>query len=314
MALLQILVFGGAGFIGSHLVDRLLQSGHGVITVDNLSTGALANIEHQRSCPRFQFICQDVIEPLSVAGDLDFVFHLASAANLRSYQDLALSTLQANSVGTMNTLNLARQKSAAYVLASTSEIYGNPLAHPQSESYWGNVNPTGLRAPYEESKRFAETLVSHYHRAFDLDVRIARIFNCYGPRLRKDDGRVVSEFIARALNNEPLIVFGDGQQTRSFQYVDDLVNALLALMKVQYHSPLNIGNPEEITIGHLASLIKEYTGSRSEIVSGPCRQEDPRCRLPDITLASRILGWEPEIDLCCGLHKTILWFKEQEQK
>lgn len=307
---MRILVTGGAGFIGSHLTDRLLSGGHQVIVMDNLITGNYNNIAHHRDNPSFEFIHHNVSNHIHLIGQLDWIIHFASPASPIDYLNLPIETLKVNSLGTHNTLGLALSKGAKYFLASTSEVYGDPLVHPQPESYWGNVNPIGPRGVYDESKRFAEALTMAYHNKHKLDTRIVRIFNCYGPRLRPNDGRVVSNFISQALVGEPLTIYGKGEQTRSFQYVDDLVSGILRLMEVSHNEPVNIGNPEERTVSELAVLIKALTGSKSEIVYKPLPVDDPQRRLPDITKASTLLGWAPKTDLQAGLKATIAWYRE----
>lgn len=307
---MKILLTGGAGFIGSHLSDRLLADGHYVTVMDNLLTGNYDNIAHNLSNPRFEFVHHNVCNHIHMIGELDWVIHFASPASPIDYLQLKIETLKVNSLGTHNTLGVARVKGARYLLASTSEVYGDPEVHPQPESYWGNVNPIGPRGVYDESKRFAEALTMAYHHKHGLDTRIVRIFNCYGPRLRFNDGRVVSNFIGQGLTGEPITVYGDGTQTRSFQYVSDLVDGIIRLMGVDYHLPVNIGNPEEFTIKELADLVKELTGSESEIVYKPLPVDDPRRRLPDITLARNLLGWHPRVNLRAGLVQTIAWYRE----
>jgi len=306
-------VTGGSGFLGSHLCDALLARGHRVICVDNFETGSLRNIAHLRM-PEFHFIHADITEPFYVDEPVDFVYHFASPASPIDYLQLSIETLKVNSLGTHNALGLARVKDAKYFLASTSEVYGDPEVHPQSETYWGHVNPIGPRGVYDESKRFAEALTMAYHHKHGLDTRIVRIFNCYGPRLRFNDGRVVSNFIGQALTGKPITVYGDGHQTRSFQYVSDLVEGIVRLMAVDYHDPVNIGNPEEFAVGHLAMLVKEMTGSKSEIVNEPLPTDDPKRRLPDISRAQKLLSWKPTVDLRTGLAKTIAWYKEELEK
>jgi len=311
---LRILVTGGAGFIGSHLVDRLMTDGHYVIAMDNLITGKFENIQAHTSSTRFEFIHHNVSNFIHVAGDIDFVVHLASPASPVDYLELPIQTLKVNSLGTHNTLGLATVKNAKYLLASTSEVYGDPEVHPQPETYWGNVNPIGPRGVYDESKRFAEALTMAYHKMHGLDTRIIRIFNCYGPRLRLDDGRVISNFIRQSLEGEPLTVYGEGNQTRSFQYVSDLVDGIVKTMNSDHHLPINLGNPQEKTVDEIAKLIKQLTGTRSEIVFKELPVDDPRRRLPDITKAKELLGWTPKTELVDGLKQTIAWFETQVPK
>lgn len=308
---MRILVTGAAGFIGSHLVDRLMGDGHYVIAMDNLITGKFENIQKHSSSTRFEFIHHNVSNFVHVPGDLDWIVHLASPASPVDYLELPIQTLKVNSLGTHNTLGLAASKGAKFLLASTSEVYGDPEVHPQPETYWGNVNPIGPRGVYDESKRFAEAITMAYHNMNGLDTRIIRIFNCYGPRLRLDDGRVVSNFIGQALAGQPLTVYGDGSQTRSFQYVSDLVEGIWRTMMSDHHLPINLGNPQEKTVLEIANLVKELTGSRSEIVFKELPQDDPRRRLPDITKAKDILGWTPQTELLAGLKQTIAWFETQ---
>jgi len=308
---LKFVITGGAGFIGSHLTDRLISEGHEVSVLDNLITGNFKNIAHHQASPRFQFIHHNVSNHIHIIDDVDWVVHFASPASPVDYLNLPIETLKVNSLGTHNALGLARAKQAKFLLASTSEVYGDPELHPQSESYWGNVNPIGPRGVYDESKRFAEAITMAYHRKHSLDSRIARIFNCYGPRLRLDDGRVVSNFIGQALGNKPLTVYGDGSQTRSFQHVSDLVDGLTKLLSVNYHEPVNLGNPQERTVFELAKLIRQLTNSDSEIIMKPLPTDDPKRRLPDITKARTLLGWSPKMDLADGLKQTIDWYMEQ---
>jgi dTDP-glucose 4,6-dehydratase len=307
---MKILLTGGAGFIGSHLTDRLLSEGHHVVVIDNLITGNYQNIANHQANTRFEFIHHNVSNHMHFIGDLDWVIHFASPASPIDYLQLPIETLKVNSLGTHNSLGLARAKGAKYFLASTSEVYGDPEVHPQPETYWGNVNPIGPRGVYDEAKRFAEALTMAYHHKHKLDSRIVRIFNCYGPRLRFNDGRVVSNLISQALKGEPMTIYGDGSQTRSFQYVSDLVDGIRALMNADHHEPVNIGNPQEFTMIELANLVKELTGTKSEIVFKPLPIDDPKRRLPDITKAKSILGWQPKVDLRTGLGKTIAWYQE----
>lgn len=309
-----VLITGGAGFIGSHFCDFLLQKGHKVIAMDNLITGDLKNIEHLRGNKDFKFIHHDVSKHIAVNENLDFVMHFASPASPVDYQKIPIQTLKAGSLGTHNTLGLALAKKAKYVLASTSEVYGDPLVNPQPETYWGNVNPIGLRGCYDEAKRFSEALTMAYHRIHKLDTKIIRIFNTYGPRMRLDDGRAVPNFIMQALNSKPISVYGDGKQTRSFCYVSDLIEGIYRLMLSDINDPVNIGNPEEHTVLEFAQLVKEMTGSRSKIVFKPLPADDPHVRCPDIAKARKELKWEPKVKLRDGLNKTIEWFKLNNKK
>lgn len=311
---MRVLVTGGAGFIGSHFTDRLLREGHHVLVMDNLITGNFNNIANHQSDSRFEFIHHNVSNHIHLIGDIDWVIHFASPASPIDYLNLPIETLKVNSLGTHNTLGLALAKKAKYLLASTSEVYGDPLVHPQTEEYWGNVNPIGPRGVYDEAKRFAEALTMAYHNKHALDTRIIRIFNCYGPRLRPDDGRVVSSFIKQALNGQALTIYGAGKQTRSFQYVSDLVEGIRRLMDVEFHEPVNIGNPEEKTVLELASLIKELTGISSPIKFEPLPKDDPQRRLPDINRAQTLLGWAPKVDLRTGLSQTIEWYRSEFSK
>ncbi|MEO8505526.1 MAG: UDP-glucuronic acid decarboxylase family protein [Acidobacteriota bacterium] len=312
------LVTGGAGFLGSHLCERFLSVGHRVVCVDNLITGNLRNIAHLRSEGRFSFIEHDISKPLFLAEPIRNVLHFASPASPIDYLELPIQTLKVGSLGTHNALGLAREKKATFLLASTSEVYGDPLVHPQPESYWGNVNPVGPRGVYDEAKRFAEAITMAYHRTHGVDTRIVRIFNTYGPRMRPRDGRVVPAFVQQALLGEPMTVFGDGGQTRSFCYVDDLVEGIYRLLNSGSHEPTNIGNPHEMTIRQFAERIKALTGSKSEIVLRPLPVDDPKIRQPDITQARARLGWEPTVPLDIGLQRTIDYFKmllaEQEAR
>jgi len=297
-------VTGGAGFLGSHLCDYLLDQGHRVICVDNLETGSLENIAHARG-DAFSFVYQNVVDPIHIDEDVDFVFHLASPAIPIDYLRLPLQTLKVGSVGTQNALGLAKWKRARFLISSTSEVYGDPQVHPQPEHYWGNVNPIGPRGVYDEAKRYAEALTMAYHRQQGVDTCIVRIFNTYGPRMRPHDGRAIPTFVRQALANEPLTVFGDGSQTRSFCYVDDLVNGLIQLASSGEHLPVNIGNPAEYTLLELARKVLEATGSTSEIVFEALPVDDPKVRQPDITRARQLLGWEPQVSLEEGLRRLL---------
>jgi len=299
------LVTGGAGFLGSHLCDELLVREYRVICVDNFETGSLANIAHIRDAERFVHVGLDVIEPYFIEESVDFVYHLASPASPIDYLRLPLHTLKVGSYGTHHTLGLAKAKRARFLLASTSEVYGDPQEHPQSESYWGHVNPIGPRGVYDEAKRYAEALTMAYHRQQGMDTAIARIFNTYGSRMRPHDGRAIPTFLRQALANRPLTVFGDGSQTRSFCYVSDLVRGLIALAESDRHDPVNLGNPDEFTLLELAEIVKQATGSSSEVVHEALPTDDPRQRRPDITLAQQQLRWSPEVSLREGLEQTI---------
>jgi dTDP-glucose 4,6-dehydratase len=307
----RYLVTGGAGFIGSHLCESFLGQGHEVLCIDNYSTGAQENIAPFLRNPRFRFIDHNVSRFIEVQEPLDYILHFASPASPVDYLELPIPTLKVGALGTHNTLGLAKTKNSVYLLASTSEVYGDPLVRPQSEEYWGNVNPIGPRGVYDEAKRFAEAMTMAYHRYHGLNTRIVRIFNTYGPRMRWRDGRVVPNFIMQALKGEPLTVYGQGQQTRSFQYVDDLVAGLNKLLKSDHHLPVNIGNPHEMTVLEFAKKIIELTDSKSEIVYKPLPEDDPQVRQPDITKAKKILNWEPAVKLEEGLLKTIDYFRAQ---
>lgn len=305
---MRVLITGGAGFLGSHLCDALLAEGHSVLCVDNLLTGRMENIAHLGRESRFSFLEQDVIQPFD-PGKVDYIFHFASPASPVDYLEHAIETLQVGSVGTMNCLELAKKHGAKFFMASTSECYGDPLEHPQKETYWGHVNPIGPRSVYDESKRFAEAATMAYHRYHRVDTHIVRIFNTYGPRLQIKDGRVISNFVKQALGDEDLTVYGDGSQTRSFCYVSDEVAGILALSKSDEHEPTNIGNPNEFTIVECAQAVLEVTGSRSKLRYEPLPQDDPKQRRPDISKAKRLLGWEPTIDLRTGLRLSLDYFK-----
>jgi len=307
--LTRAVVTGGAGFLGSHLCERLLAEGHDVVCVDNLVTGKRSNVEHLESTGRFEFRLHDVSTPIEIDGPVDFVLHFASPASPIDYLELPIQTLKVGSLGTHNSLGLAKAKGARYLLASTSEVYGDPLVHPQPESYWGNVNPVGPRGVYDEAKRFAEAMTMAYHRVHGLETRIVRIFNTYGPRMRPRDGRVVPAFAQQALTGEAMTVFGDGSQTRSFCYVDDLIEGIYRLLLSEHPEPVNIGNPHEMTILHFAERIRALTGSSSPIEHRPLPVDDPKTRQPDISTARRVLGWEPKVELDHGLARTIDYFR-----
>lgn len=308
---MRVLITGGAGFIGSHLCERFLQHDYQVIAIDNLITGSKKNIEQLLSDPCFSFIEQDITDPLMIDGDLDLILHFASPASPIDYLQLPLETLKVGSYGTHNVLELAHLKQAKFLLASTSEVYGDPLVHPQPETYSGNVDPIGTRSVYDEAKRYAEAVTMAYHRYHGLDTRIVRIFNTYGPRMRLNDGRVVPNFIAQAIRKEPLTIYGDGKQTRSFQYVDDLIDGIWSLIHSDYHEPVNIGNPHEMTILDFAEKINSLVDNDNGIIYRDERiQGDPQVRRPDITRANEILGWTPKIDLATGLENTIRYFRD----
>jgi len=309
MARARAVVTGGAGFLGSHLCERLLAEGLEVVCIDNLLTGSLANIEHLFGREGFIFVKYDVTNYLHVPGKVDFVLHFASPASPIDYLELPIQTLKVGSLGTHKALGLAKAKNARFLLASTSEVYGDPLVHPQPESYWGNVNPVGPRGVYDEAKRFAEAMTMAYHRYHGLDTRIVRIFNTFGPRMRRNDGRVVPAFICQALAGQPLTVFGDGSQTRSFCYVDDLVEGVIRVLFSSIVEPVNLGNPEEMTVLEFAQLIKELTGSPSPIEFRPLPVDDPKVRQPDITKAKVFLGWQPRVSVREGLLRTIDYFR-----
>jgi len=306
---MRVLVTGAAGFLGSHLCDRLLAQGHRVVGMDNFITGGPTNVAHLRDQRDFQFVLHDVTNFIEVQGPLDGVLHFASPASPVDYLELPIQTLKVGSLGTHKALGVAKAKRARFLLASTSEVYGDPLVHPQPESYWGHVNPVGPRGVYDEAKRFAEAMTMAYHRFHGLDTRIVRIFNTYGPRMRPNDGRVVSNFIVQALRGEPLTLYGDGSQTRSFCYVDDLIDGIVRLFERGDANPTNIGNPKEFTVRQLAELVLEHTGSRSPMVERPLPEDDPKVRQPDIARARATLGWEPEISLDQGLQRTIEYFR-----
>jgi dTDP-glucose 4,6-dehydratase len=302
-------VTGGAGFLGSHLTDRLLKEGHRVIAVDNLITGNVANIEHLAGNKDYKFINHDVTDFIYIPGQVDYVWHFASPASPIDYLRIPIPTLKVGSLGTHNALGLAKDKGAAFFLASTSECYGDPLIHPQTEDYWGNVNPIGPRGVYDEAKRFAEAITMAYHRYHGMNTHIVRIFNTYGPRMRLDDGRVVPAFIGQALRGQPLTIFGDGSQTRSFCYVSDLIDGIFRLMMSDFHEPVNIGNPREMTIRQFAEEILRITGANCPIEHKPLPVDDPKVRQPDITRAKKVLGWEPKVDFDQGIRETIEFFR-----
>lgn len=305
---MRAVVTGGAGFLGSHLCDRLLAEGYHVTCMDNLLTGRIENIGHLAGNENFRFVNQDVTEFIFLPGEVDIVFHFASPASPIDYIEYPIHTLKVGALGAHKTLGLAKEKKARYVLASTSEVYGDPLVHPQPETYWGNVNPIGPRGVYDEAKRFAEAITMAYHRHHGVDTRIARIFNTYGPRMRSGDGRVVPTFICQALAGKPLTAFGDGSQTRSFCFVADLIEGIWRLLNSDYVDPMNIGNPAEMTVLEFAKEIIRVTGSSSEIVFEPLPEDDPKVRQPDISLARKVLDWEPQVLLADGLKETIAFF------
>ncbi|HJR76052.1 MAG TPA: UDP-glucuronic acid decarboxylase family protein [Nitrospiraceae bacterium] len=332
---MRVLITGGAGFLGSHICELLLDQGHEVISLDNLITGRAENIAHLMGRPGFSFVKYNVCDYLHVDGGLDAVMHFASPASPQDYLDMPIATLKVGALGTHKALGLAKTKNARFLLASTSEVYGDPLVNPQPESYWGNVNPMSPRGVYDEAKRFAEAMTMAYHRYHGLDTRIVRIFNTYGPRMRPNDGRVVSNFIVQALHGKPLTLFGDGSQTRSFCYVDDLVRGIVSLLMVKsdksvaertdrakfltkqstasldsIHDPVNIGNPRELTVREIAELILKLTGSSSKVQQQPLPADDPKVRRPDISRAKSLLGWEPQIVLEDGIRKTIEYFRQ----
>jgi len=308
---MRVLITGGAGFIGSHLVDRFLAEGHEVIAMDNLSTGDRANIAHLAHRDDFHFIKHDVTNYIHIDGPLDAILHFASPASPVDYLRLPIQTLKVGALGTHKTLGLARAKGARFLLASTSEVYGDPLVHPQPESYWGNVNPVGRRAVYDEAKRFAEAMTMAYHRYHGIDTRIARIFNTFGPRMRLDDGRAVPNFIKQALQGEPITIYGDGSQTRSLIYISDEVEGIYRLLMSEVTDPVNIGNPNEMTIRALAELIRDLTGSKSPLTYLPLPEDDPKVRRPDITRARKLLNWSPQVPIEEGLRLTIDDFRRR---
>lgn len=309
----RVLIAGGAGFVGSHLCCQLVDKGYNVICIDNLSTGRIKNIANIMKCPNFEFVQRDIVGSVAIDGDIDEIYHLASPASPLQYQLNPIHTFQTNVIGALNLLELARQKGSRILLASTSEVYGDPTQHPQKEDYWGNVNPNGIRSCYDEGKRSAETLFCDYHRMHGVDVRIVRIFNTYGPNMSKEDGRVVSNFITQALKNEPITINGDGNQTRSFQYIDDLIVGILQVMEDGVSCvPINIGNPQERTVASLAELIVKLTKSSSMLKYRKLPSDDPKVRCPDITRARTFLrSWQPMVDIEQGLSLTIEYFKNE---
>jgi dTDP-glucose 4,6-dehydratase len=309
----RAVVTGGAGFLGSHLCERLLEDGEEVVCLDSFLTGTPRNVEHLVGRPGFQLIKVDVAEFIHVPGRVDFVLHFASPASPIDYLQLPIETLKVGSIGTLHTLGLAKEKGARYLIASTSEAYGDPKIHPQPETYWGHVNPVGPRGVYDEAKRFAEAMTMAYRRYHSVDTSIVRIFNTYGSRMRPNDGRAIPTFIRQALRNEPITVAGDGSQTRSVQYVDDLVEGVIRLLRSDQAGPVNIGNPHELSVLELAETIRDLCGSTSEITFIPRPEDDPTVRQPDITLAKKVLGWEPTVDLEEGLKRTVAWFREHPE-
>ena len=314
MVTMNIVITGGSGFVGSYLCEKLINDGHEIIVVDNLLTGSTENINHLMHNENFSFIEHDVQNHIEIENKVDYVLHFASAASPKAYTEHPVNTLKAGSVGTINTLGLAKKHDAEYLLASTSEVYGDPLISPQTEEYWGNVNPNGERSMYDEAKRFAEAAVATYSRSYDLKTKIVRIFNTYGPRMQLNDGRVVTNFIVQALKNENITIYGDGSQTRSFSYVEDTVAGIISLMNSSEYDVFNIGNPNEMTVGQLAEKIIELTDSTSEIKYLELPNDDPKQRKPDITKAKTKLNWEPKVNLEDGLTKTIKWVEGQLSK
>ena len=310
----RALVTGGAGFVGSHLCERLLSEGYKVVCMDNLRTGSLENIAHLQRDTDFAFINHDVTTYIDCPDELDEVYHFASPASPIDFERIPIPILKVGALGTYNALGLAKARGARLMLASTSEVYGDPLVHPQPESYWGNVNPIGVRGVYDEAKRYAESITMAYHRYHRVDTRIARIFNTYGPRMRPDDGRMIPNFISQALAGEPLTIYGDGSQTRSVQYIDDLIEGVILLMRSPERRPVNLGNPIEYTVREVAELVLELSGSPSELVYKPLPEDDPKQRCPDITRAREVLGWEPRVSAEEGLSRTLHWFAQREAK
>jgi dTDP-glucose 4,6-dehydratase len=311
---MRTLITGGAGFIGSHLCERFLADGHDVVCVDNFITGSRANVAPLLASPRFRLIEHNISEPLALDGPLDNILHFASPASPVDYLRHPIATLKVGSLGTLHTLGLAKAKAARFLLASTSEVYGDPQVHPQREDYWGHVNPIGVRGVYDEAKRFAEAMAMAYHRAHGLDTHIVRIFNTYGERMRLDDGRVVPSLMGQALRGEPLTVYGDGTQTRSFCYVSDLVEGIVRLLAADYAEPVNLGNPDEVSILGFAQEIRELSGTSSEVAFKPLPADDPRVRRPDITRARQLLGWEPRVPRRDGLRRTLEFFRARLER
>jgi dTDP-glucose 4,6-dehydratase len=307
----RALVTGGAGFLGSHLCERLLSEDYRVVCMDNLRTGSLDNVVHLEDEPDFEYVDHDVTAYINVPGGLDEVYHFASPASPKDFTRIPIPILKVGALGTYNSLGLALAKGARFMLASSSEVYGDPLVHPQHEDYRGNVNPVGIRGVYDEAKRYAESITMAYHRHHNLETRIVRIFNTFGPRMREDDGRMIPNFISQALSNRPLTVYGDGSQTRSIQYVDDLIEGTLRLMRSPERRPVNLGNPQEMSVREIAEMIIELSGSGSGIVFEPLPEDDPRRRCPDITRAREVLGWEPRVPAREGLQKTLSWFDQR---
>lgn len=307
----RVVLSGGAGFIGSHLCDRLVEEGYRVVCLDNFITGHESNVSHLIGVKNFEFVRQDISKGVGISGKVDYVLNFASPASPVDYLEHPLETLDVGSIGTRNMLQFAVEKKAVFMQASTSEVYGDPLVNPQLESYWGNVNPIGVRSVYDESKRFSEALTMAYHRVYLLDTRIARIFNTYGPRMRLNDGRVVPNFIYQALNNKPLTIYGDGSQTRSFCYVSDLVEGIYRLMLSDVNNPVNLGNPAEMTVLEFADVILKITRSKSKKVFRPLPADDPKVRCPDISRAMKLLDWKPKLSLEEGIRKTVEWFKKK---
>jgi dTDP-glucose 4,6-dehydratase len=311
---MRILITGGAGFLGSNLCEFMLKEGHEVVAMDNLLTGRAENIAHLIGQDGFTFLNYDITNFVHVAGPLDYILNFASPASPKDYLIHSIHTMKVGALGTYRCLGLARVKNAKFFLASTSESYGDPLVHPQTEEYWGNVNPIGVRGVYDEAKRFAEAMTMAYHREVGIDTRIIRIFNTYGPKMRLDDGRAIPNFVSQALSNEDITIYGDGKQTRSICYVDDLVRGIYALMQSDYHEPVNIGNPSEMSVIELAQKILQISESSSELKYLPPMKDDPKVRRPDITKAKELLGWEPEIDPEVGLRRTIEWFRAEKER